>query len=65
MKTIFTIQSKDEAKQFIAQKMYEQWIKENPGLEEDILELSTQITMFNIKWGTKLDLTNPPKGLKE
>lgn len=55
MEEIFKIKTEEKALEFIANKMYKQWIEENPGLEEDILKLSSEIIMFNVKWGAKIN----------
>lgn len=46
---------KNRVKAKIMQKFYEQWISNQPGIEEDLLELTANIVSFNIKYGTKLD----------
>lgn len=53
-KTLFEIKTKDKAKQFIIQKIYEGFVEENPQMEEDILKLCNEIVFFNLKWGTKI-----------
>lgn len=40
------------------QRIAEHWSKEHKGLLNDIQELSSQITFFNLKWGTTLDASD-------
>jgi hypothetical protein len=49
---------KKEAVQLIVNKLFESWVKENPELLNDINKLSTEILSFNIKWGTKLTISD-------
>lgn len=42
--------------QFLVQKLADQWVKDNPDLYNDIGDLCAQVTLFNAKWGTSIDL---------
>ncbi len=56
----------DDFKQFIAQKAFDKWAKENQTFIQDIQNLIHEMMMFEIKYGTKIlyeiDKTPPPQG---
>jgi hypothetical protein len=43
-----------KTKQWLMQKMMERWVADNPEMMEDIEKLTTEVVLFNTKWGTKL-----------
>lgn len=45
---------KDKVKAKILQAIMDDWIKDNPQMLDDIMELSMVVVSFNAKWGTKL-----------
>ena len=48
---------KTNIKQFLVQKYYEYWLKENPKLAEDIEDLCHRVVMFNALYGTNFSIT--------
>ncbi len=42
-------------------KIVDQWMKDNPDFGTDLEELALKLTMFNAKWGTRLQ---PPDFIK-
>lgn len=42
-------------KELVMQKIVEGFVKEHPQMMEDIVKLAHELTMFNVKWGTKLE----------
>lgn len=51
-----------EAKQFLVQKYYEQWCKENKSFADALSELCADVVLFNTLWGTQITLTPLPVG---
>jgi len=49
----------DKAKAKILQAVMDNWQEKNPDFENDIMELSSKIVLFEAKWGVKInfDLT--------
>lgn len=47
-------------KEELFEKLTRQWMNDNPILLEDLDEIARKVTLFNMKWGTNLNLTTSP-----
>lgn len=47
----------DEVKQFLVQKYYDQWYKDNKEFADSLDDLCASVVLFNAMWGTKYTLT--------
>ena len=52
---ILNKEGKQTAETFVLEKIMNKWIKEqHPSFTQDLTNLSTEIVMFNAKYGTKI-----------
>jgi len=48
--------TKDETKAFLLQREFNLWLKDNQGLFDDFIKLSSSAQMFHMKWGIPIEL---------
>lgn len=47
---------KDKEMAEVLDKIFRQWMKKNPCFEYDIKNLYREVMIFNLKWGTEIEL---------